>query len=385
MRKERLALIARIGRIVTADLRLGELLQSAADAIHELLDYPNVAIPLVDRDDADTLVLRTVGGHYKQIIRGEYRIPVTQGLMGAAVRTRDVVLLNDVASDPRHLPTPGATDITAELAVPILLGDRVLGVVNVESGESFTEDDAASLRTVADQLAVAIENARLYGDARNLAIVEERQRVARELHDSVTQHLVGMVLIGESLGSAYRREPDEGTRRVERVLGLGRAALGEMRALVAELRPADSSAPVEPVQSQPRSRVRSDGLVAALHAHIDEHAAALPEVSIMARDYVSRESHVEETLFRIAQEALNNVTKHAQASVVTITIESSDDTRVIIRDNGQGFSPTKRPRGRRKGTGLGLSIMKERAESVGGSLVIESSVGKGTVLRIRIP
>lgn len=385
LRKERLGLIARIGRIITADLRLGELLQSAADAIHELLDYPNVAIPLVDRDDPDTLVLRTVGGHYKQIIRGEYRIPITQGLMGAAVRTRDVVLVNDVASDPRHLPTPGATGITAELAVPILLGDRVLGVVNVESGDPFTEDDAASLRTVADQLAVAIENARLYGDARNLAIVEERQRVARELHDSVTQHLVGMVLIGESLGPAYRREPDEGTRRVERVLGLGRAALAEMRTLVAELRPADSSAPVEPVHFQPASRVRTEGLVAALHHHVDDHAAALPEVEIRAERYVARESHVEETLFRIAQEALNNVTKHAAATRVSIVIETTDATRVIIRDDGCGFTPGQRARGRRRGTGLGLSIMKERAESVGGSLVIESADGVGTVLRVRIP
>jgi signal transduction histidine kinase len=385
LRKERLALVARIGRIVTADLRLGELLQSAADAIHDLLDYPNVAIPLVDRDDPDTLILRTVGGHYKRIIRGEYRIPITQGLMGAAVRNKEVVLVNDVASDPRHLPTPGATGITAELAVPILLGDRVLGVVNVESGESFTEDDAESLRTVADQLAVAIENARLYGDARNLAIVEERQRVARELHDSVTQHLVGMVLIGESLPPAYRRDPDEGTRRVERVLNLGRAALAEMRALVAELRPADSSAPVEPVQFQPATRVRTEGLVAALHHHIREHAAALPDVEIDADRYIARESHVEETLFRIAQEALNNVTKHAQASRVSITLESSDATRVIIRDDGLGFATGSRPRGRRRGTGLGLSIMKERAESVGGSLVIESAAGAGTVLRVRVP
>ncbi|MGH7503130.1 MAG: GAF domain-containing protein [Longimicrobiales bacterium] len=388
VRKERLSLIARIGSIVTADLRLGELLQNAADAIHELLGYQNVAIPLVDRDDPDTLVLRTVGGHYKSIVRGEYRIPVTQGIMGAAVRTREPILVNDVASDPRHLPTPGATGITAELAVPILLGERVLGVLNVEGEDRFTEDDAASLRIVADQLAVAIENARLYGDARRLAIVEERQRVARELHDSVTQQLVGMVLIGESLAPAYRREPDEGTRRVDRVLALGRAALGEMRALVAELRPSDSSAPPEPVQPQPASRVRTDGLVTALYHHVNEHAAELPEVRIETAGYVARETHIEETLFRIAQEALNNVIKHAQASLVTITLESSKSfTRVTIHDNGDGFvrDGRRRPARSRQGSGLGLSIMKERAESAGGSLTIESEPGKGTTLRVRVP
>ncbi|HYN87951.1 MAG TPA: GAF domain-containing sensor histidine kinase [Ardenticatenaceae bacterium] len=161
-RTERLQLIARIGRIITADLLLDELLQRAADAIHELLGYPNIAIPVIDPEEPDVLLLRTVGGHYRGVVRGEYRIPVGDGIMGAAARTREVQLVNEVEADPRYIPTPGAVGITAELAVPILLGNRVLGVLNVESGDRFTDEDAAGLQIVADQLGVAIDNARRY-------------------------------------------------------------------------------------------------------------------------------------------------------------------------------------------------------------------------------
>ena len=141
-RSERMALVARVARLVSADLRLDDLLQSAADAIHELLGFPNLAIPLIDPQQPDTLVVTVKGGHYKRLIEGEYRIPVTVGLMGEAARTRTTVLVNDVTADPRYLTTPGGAPARAELAVPILLGDRALGVVNVERDEPFSTEDA---------------------------------------------------------------------------------------------------------------------------------------------------------------------------------------------------------------------------------------------------
>ena len=142
-RGDRMALVARVGRLVTGNLRLDELLQRAADDIHELLGCPHLAIPLIDPEEPGTLVLTVKGGPYKNRIPGEYRIPITQGLMGEAARTRRTVLVNDVTADPRYLPTPGGTPSRAELAVPITLGERVLGVVNVERDEPFCEEDAA--------------------------------------------------------------------------------------------------------------------------------------------------------------------------------------------------------------------------------------------------
>src|SRR5204863_3846832 len=148
----------------------------------------NLAIPLIDPEQPGTLVLTVKGGHYKHLIPGEYRIPISQGLMGEAARTRQTVLVNDVASDPRYLPTPGGAPARAELAVPIVLGERVLGVVNVERDEPFGDEDAAIVGIIADQLAVAIENARLYASAQRVAGLEERQRLARVLLVAVTQY-----------------------------------------------------------------------------------------------------------------------------------------------------------------------------------------------------
>jgi signal transduction histidine kinase len=387
-RTERLELISRIGRIIAEDLRLDELLERAAGAIHELLGYPNVAIPLLDPRDPQVLVLRAVGGHYRTLVRHEYRIPVACGIMGAAVREERPQLVNDVAADPRHLPTPGATGITAELAVPIRLGGRTFGVVNVESADPFTDEDTANLQIVADQLAVAIENARLYEHGQRLAVLEERQRLARELHDSVTQHIFGMVLIGESLASAWRRNPEEAARRAQRMAELSRVALAEMRNLLDELRPdrerVDDGGGPDPTGL---ARVRRLGLVSALERQANDMAAEDLRIEVNAAGYVPQRTIVEEALFRIGQEALSNIVKHAGARHASITLMTgSGETRLDVRDDGTGFRRVAkgRERGARTG-GLGLSSMRERAEELGGRLRVESTPGRGTHIEVRIP
>jgi signal transduction histidine kinase len=387
-RTERLRLIARIGGIITSSLRLPELLQAAADAIHELLGYANVAIPLIESGDPDMLVLDTTGGHYRDLIRDEFRMPVTEGIMGAAARTGEVVLVNDVASDPRHVPTPGANGIRAELAVPIRLGDRVLGVLNVESPDTLSEDDAASLQIVADQLAVGIDNARLYERGQRLAVLEERQRIARDLHDSVTQQIFAMKLIAETLASACRRDPDEAVRRSERLTELTRTALAEMRALVAELRPDDDLAGAPAASGI--AMLRQKGLVAAIRRHADEVAADAIEVEIDAETYNGQPRASEEALYRIAQEALSNAVKHAGASRITIRLSAnSSAVRLSVRDDGAGFDPHVIERrddtdDGREG-GYGLTTMRERAHALGGVLDVRSSPGRGTVVEAAIP
>jgi signal transduction histidine kinase len=390
-RTERLGLIARIGQIITANLSLPELLQRAVDTIHELLGYPNVAIPLIDPLDPDTLVLHTVGGSYKAILRGEYRIPIDRGIMGAAARSREVVLVNDVASDPRHWPTPGAVGITAELAVPVRLGERLLGVLNVESSDPFTAEDAASLEIVADQLAVAIENTRLYERGQRLAALEERQRLARDLHDSVTQHIFGMNLIAESLGSAWRRDPVEAERRVSRLLELSGMALAEMRELLTELRPADalSGRPIEPVLSG-IALVRRDGLADALRRHFAGFAGDGLHVEFDSRGYRPQPPGVEEALFRIAQEALANVLKHAHAGHVDVRLAcTKGGVRLQVRDDGIGFRMREVSRraasDEGRSGGLGLVSMQERAQALGGSVVVRSAPRRGAVVEARIP
>ncbi|HEU0016655.1 MAG TPA: GAF domain-containing sensor histidine kinase [Longimicrobium sp.] len=385
-RSERLALIARVGQIIAADLHLDELLQRAADAIHDLLGYPNVSIPLVPPNDPTLLVLTTVGGRYREVVRGEHRMPIARGLMGAAARTREPVLVNDVSADPRYVPTPGATGITCELAVPILLGgERVLGVLNVESDTPFSNEDAFSLQIIADQLAVAIENARLYERGQRLAVLEERQRLARELHDSVTQLLFGISLIAQSLGPAYARDGDEGARRAARLLELSRGALAEMRALISELRPSDSGR--ERGENAPTglARVRRDGLAAALQSWSIKATPDGVRLDLRTRRYRPQTAGAEEALFRIAQEALHNVGKHARAHRVRVRLGSrAAGAWLVVRDDGRGFDPAApaSPDGARR---LGLLSMRERAEELGGALRIDSAPGRGTRVAAWIP
>jgi signal transduction histidine kinase len=388
-RTERLRVITRVGGIITSDLRLSDMLKKAADAVHELLGYPNVAIALIDPDDASTLVLDTLGGHYRSIIHGEYRFPIDQGIMGAAVRARETVLVNDVLADPRYLRTPGAPDVYAEVAVPILLGDSVLGILNVETDEPLFESDAELLRLVADQMGVAIANARLHAVARELAASEERNRLARELHDSVTQLLFSMTLIAQSLGAAWKRDHAEGERRVARLLELSQTALAEMRALLSELRTGGEvtgeheAAPVE----RAADAIRRHGLAGALRRHARELSADGLRVAISAKGYVPSTSAQEYELFRIAQEALHNVSKHAGAKSVEVTVTSgSEGTLLRVRDDGTGFEGTpsdaKTGRSRR---GLGLRSMRERAESLGARFSVQSQLGAGTTIEVNVP
>ncbi|MGN6392860.1 MAG: GAF domain-containing protein [Gemmatimonadales bacterium] len=391
-RGERMALVARIARLVTADLRLEELLQRAADAIHELLGFPNLAIPLIDPDQPNMLVLRVKGGHYKQLIPGEYRIPVAQGLMGAAVRTRTTIMVNDVSQDPRYFPTPGGAAARAELAAPILLGDRALGVVNVERDEPFDGEDAAIVGIIADQLAVAIENARLYASAQQVAVLEERQRLARELHDAVTQHLSSLTLIAQTLGPAFARDRDEGESRARRLVELSQVALDEMRVLLAELRPDDARRTGERSTSAPagsaRARLRHHGLAQALALLAgDVSCDALP-VAVELDRYRPRSLPEEEALYRIAQEALSNVVRHARASSARLRLASDPQATVLaVSDDGAGFTTSVEHTGEHavQMGGLGLLTMRERATAIGGTMRIESLPGEGTLVEVTVP
>jgi len=388
LRAERARLIARVGQLVTADLRRQELLQRAADAIHELLGYENVAIALIAADDPEALDFMAFGGLYKQIIGRALRLPISTGLMGAAARLHETVLVNDVAADPRHIPAPGVVGVVAELAVPILVGGRVLGVLNVESRHTFSEEDAEGLRVVAGQLAVAIENARLYVAAQRAAVLDERQRLARELHDSVAQQLFSATLVAQAVGPAYARDHAEGDRRAAMLLGLTRTALGEMRELLTELRPLRPDFASTPAYESTIANLSRDGLVRALKAHVASPALAGLPVSIVSDGYAAQSPAREEALFRIAQEALHNVVKHARATRVEVRLESVGGVaRLLVRDDGVGI-----PQGakRRRASdmvpnSLGLMTMRERAAELGGALRVDSASDGGTIIEADIP
>jgi signal transduction histidine kinase len=381
-RSERLALIARVSRLVSAGLEPMDLVATAAQVIHEQLGYANVVIPLIEDDH---LVYRAHAGAYREIFREEYRMHVSQGITGAAVRSHTAQVVNDVTQDPRYVPPPLPIDVTAELAVPIALGHEVFGVVNIEGRAPFDREDISSIQVIADHLAVAIKNARLFDDAREAAVMRERQRLARDLHDSVTQVLSSISLMSQSLVAAYRKDVKEGERRAHRLEELSQLAFAEMRELLRELRPLATDGPAP---SGSIAEIESYGLKRALQRLLGVLAPETPEVRLDFLHYRFQALENEEALFRICQEAVSNSLRHADARRISIRAEVLDarHVRLEIADDGKGFDATQPAAIVQSAlSGLGMQTMRERAAALGGSTTIQSAPGKGTRVTVELP
>ncbi len=393
-RRARLELLAHIGQLATNDLPLAELLDQTAELIHRELGFPNVDLPLVDPADPGTLVVRARGGSYRQAIRHEDRLSVDAGVMGAAVRERRTQLVADVRLDPRYIVPPAGFAVRSELAVPILLGDQALGVVNVEGPEPFDDEDAATLETVAALLAVAIRNAELAGRARELAVVAERQRLARELHDSVTQLIFSAKMFAESLLPAFRRDPAEGEKRMGRLAELLGAALAEMRALLKELRPAEEqkilTLPSGEFPLPAAVRVRRDGLAPVLAERVAELQRDGYLATLDLRGWRRQPVPLEESLLRVALELVANAVKHARARRIALRLAAgAEGVELEVADDGAGFDARatleRAERRTERGGGLGLVALRERVRELGGALRFESEPGRGTRALVALP
>ena len=379
-RAARFAMIARVAGLIASETDLDHLLQRAADALHELLGFASVDIPLIEPPDLQTLVIRIRGGEYKRRIHHVDRLPVGQGIMGAAARTRRAQLVNDVASDPRYVTPPGMPRPRAELAVPMLYGDELLGVVNVEGDVTFDELDRMSLVIVAEHLAVAIHNARLNEQAQRLAVIEERQRLARELHDNVTQIVSSISLMAQSLSAAWQRDPLDGERRAARMAELAQMAFGEMRALLRELEtPAGIPQSAAPLHVLAGALLEQHGLATAVTRLLPVMVPGNLALRLDVDSYVPQALPLERALLRICQEAVSNVIRHAEARRVKVSLRV-DAERVHLRvaDDGRGIAADA-PRG------LGIASMERRLTELGGSLRIRARRPRGTVLLTSTP
>jgi signal transduction histidine kinase len=389
-RTERMMLIASIGRVITSGLEPEELVATAAQAIHNHLGYRNVVIPLLCRgEEEDYLLFRAHAGAYRDIFEQPYRLAVSKGVTGAAVTTGEVQLVNDVRKDPRYVPPPMAVNVRTELAVPIVLGEEIFGCINIEGLNPFDEDDVASVQIIADHLAVAIKNSRLTSEARQAAVMRERQRLARDLHDAVSQALSSISLMSQSLVSAWRRDPAEGERRARRIEELARLAFSEMRALLRELRPDSVSG--DYVDSPGRvgiADVKKLGLAAALQRFAVVLAPQTPSIRLDFAAYRPQPASLEESLYLICREALSNAIRHSGANRVEICGRIEADVLTLtVQDNGRGFDLAERAAAGadRSEQGIGLQTMSERAAVLGGVCDVRSQPGQGTTVCIRIP
>ncbi|WP_448336721.1 GAF domain-containing protein [Chloroflexus aurantiacus] len=369
-RADQLAVLNSIARIVTATLDLRESLPLATEQIQRGFGYPQVDLFLLE-EEANELILVASAGRYAPERVG-YRQHINLGLVGRAARSGRIVRAEDVAAEADYLGLSERLDIRSELCVPLISNGKTLGVLNIESPEraGLTEEDAAVLETVADMLAGAVENGRLYQRAQQAAALEERNRLARELHDSVSQQLFSMTLTAQAARSQFERNPARVPALLDRLHETATAALAEMRALIFQLRP---------------PALRDQGLVAAIQQHA-QHLAHREGLRIEL-NVIGDERHargIEQPLFRIVQEALNNIVKHAAARNVQIMLEfNADQVAIRVIDDGKGFDPAARPSG--EGRHLGLLSMRERAAELGGSFNVHSRPGAGAEVEVVVP
>lgn len=244
-------------------------------------------------------------------------------------------------------------------------GDRLGVLVIVGSqGGVFSTAQLALFQSIADQLGVAVENARLFAKSEQAAVAAERNRLARDLHDAVTQTLFSSSMIADVLPKIWERNPDEGRRRLEELRQLTRGALSEMRTLLVELRPA----------------ALADTDLGDLLEHQVNAFIARTRLQVRFERSVSHNPPVEvkEAFYRIAQEAFNNIARHAEAAQVRVRLDGEPGKMdLTIQDDGVGFDAQTLEH-----EGLGLGIMRERARSIGARLEVVSRPGRGTRLHL---
>jgi signal transduction histidine kinase len=308
-------------------------------------------------------------------------IPVGEGVVGRAILEGQPVSVPEIRLNavPEYLSSDSPRQIylsylgenfRALLAVPMTVRDEVYGgiVLYYPEPREFHAEEIDLAVSFANQTALAIENARLFAQAEQAAILEERQRLARDLHDSVTQSLYGVTMFAEAAARLLESGRAEvAGQHLREVRETAQEALQEMRLLLFELRP--------PI-------LEEEGLAVALQARLEavEGRSGL-QIEFEADGVDRLPVEVEEGLYRIAQEALNNILKHAQAQSVTAHL-AYEQNRVILEiiDDGVGIDPNA---SQRKG-GLGLKGMMERAAAMGGSLTIQNQPGRGTVVRVEV-
>lgn len=360
--------LLQVASVVGSTLELNEVLARILDQLRRVVDYDSASVQLLEEGGLQVIAAR--GFARGQQVLGLTFSPNEAPNYKVVAESRPL----NLADAPQLYPIfrqPPFSHVRSWLGAPLRVQERIIGIIAVDRHQpgGFTGDEVRLTTAFADQAALALENARLYQQAEQLAVMEERSRLARELHDSVTQSLYSLTLFAEVGRRAA--EAGESERVIDYLNRLGQVtqqALKEMRLLLYELR---------------ASTLEAEGLVGALQQRLDavEKRAGI-EGRLVIEAMVELPALVEEGLYRIAQEALNNALKHAAATLVTVRINANgEQAELEVIDNGVSFDPTNIS----NTGGMGLTSMRERAEQLGGSLAIYSKPGQGTRVKVNVP
>lgn len=368
--REELRAVSTAVLAVTAHLSVREVLQTIVTSARRLLDarYAALGIP----DESGSFAEFLADGISDEQWRAIGPLPRQHGLLGTMLRDPNPVRLTDIRAHPDFGWWPAAHPVLTDfVGMPIVDGDRILGelfLANKVTPGGFTAEDEELLRLLAAHAAIALVNARLYERSRELSIVEERQRIARELHDAVTQKLFSLRLTADAAATLAVRNSARAAEELGTVRRLAAEVADELRAIVVGLRPVD---------------LAGDGLDVALRKQAELLDRVHGATVRFAGEPVPRlTAAAEEAAYRIAQEALHNALRHGSPSTVEIRLGASGGAvRLEVADDGRGFDL-----GPAGATGrLGLASMRERARAAGGRLELSSRPGAGTTVRLLLP
>src|SRR3954453_14833308 len=357
---------------VAAELSVDEVLQRLVHGARDLAGARFAALGLPDGEGGFRRFLTS--GMSDELIEAMGPLPRQHGMLGAILETTEPYRTPDIHGHPRFRGwwPRRHPDMRSFLGVPIVTPEGVIGafyLTDKEGASEFDDADQELIELLAAHAGIAITNARLYERSRELSVLSERNRLALELHDAVSQKLFSLVLSADAAGTLLDRdgEGDAGAARaqVARLQELAGETLDELRSLVLELRPPD---------------LERDGLAGVLRKHV-EVMGRLHGVDIELA--VDEEVEGDAEVLRIAQEALHNALRHAAATRIAVRLGARDGRLVLeIADDGAGFDPRDRELRARR---LGLTSMEERARRLGGRLRIDSAPGRGTTVRLEAP
>lgn len=372
-RNRELAILNRIAAALNREVDLRESLNVALAQVSELLDLQTGWIYLVD-DEHDKFYPAAVQNLPPALSNNPRRMGGTcycldtfrDGDMQGAANV-NVITCTRLAN-----LVDGTDGLRYHASIPLRAHGKQLGVLNVASTDwrELSEDDLRLLHTVGDLLSMAIERARLFAGSIQLGVVEERNRLAREIHDTLAQWLTGMILQLETADAMLetKTEPERIQQIIQQTLSLARESIDEARRSVLDLR----AAPLE-------GRTLAEALKTLINETQTQNNITIKYEIIGGGHPLS--ARVEVGLYRIAQEAINNIISHSSAQSIWIQLViMPDNVKLTVSDNGSGFDPSCIPSGH-----FGLSGMKERVKLLGGQLTIQSTPGIGTEISANIP
>jgi signal transduction histidine kinase len=369
-----LAALNAAGLSLSADLSVESVLQRVTEQARTLTGARYAALGVLD-DDRHLDQFITSGMPADEESRIPH-LPRGRGLLGALVEDPRPLRLARLTDDPRSAGFcahhPGMTSF---LGVPVLARGRAIGnlyLTDKLDGPEFTEQDEAAVVTLAAQAGIAIENARLYRQIQRLAVVEERERIGRELHDGVIQAIYGAGLALDDALHTLGQDTAAGRDKVRRVMAALDRTITEIRTFIMDL-----ERPAEPGE-----------LAQRLAELVDEYrgGSVSIELSVEGRPPRPLDPETARQLAQLAREALANAIQHSGAGQIDVRLRFHDDAlALVVIDNGRGFRPSAVEQEIARGRGRGLTNLRERTRQLGGRLELESEVGRGTRVRVLVP